>query len=150
MTWKPDITVAAIIADADRFLIVEEQIRGQRVFNQPAGRVEDGESLLAAVVRETLEETAWQFEPEWLLGIYTWHSPTRARSSLRFAFTGRVSAHDSARKLDPPVIAAHWLRREQLQEPSRVLRTPLVLRCIDDYLAGRRLPLAAISDPSSY
>lgn len=148
MTWKPDITVAAIIADADRFLIVEEQIRGQRVFNQPAGRVEDGESLLAAVVRETLEETAWQFEPEWLLGIYPWYSATNARSSLRFAFTGRVSAHDPARKLDPPVLATHWLRREQLQEPSRVLRTPLVLRCIDDYLAGRRLPLAAIVDPS--
>lgn len=146
MTWKPDITVAAIIADADRFLIVEEQIRGQRVFNQPAGRVEDGESLLVAVVRETLEETAWRFEPEWLLGIYTWHSPTRERSSLRFAFIGRVSAHDPARRLDPPVIATHWLRREQLQEPSRALRTPLVLRCIDDYMAGHRLPLTAISE----
>ncbi|MBS0389208.1 MAG: NUDIX domain-containing protein, partial [Proteobacteria bacterium] len=84
MTWKPDITVAAIIADAGRFLIVEEQIRGQRVFNQPAGRVEQGETLLAAVVRETLEETAWRFEPEWLLGVYTWHSPTLERSSLRF------------------------------------------------------------------
>ncbi len=150
MSWKPDITVAAIVADADRFLIVEEQIRGQRVYNQPAGRVEVGETLLAAVVRETLEETAWRFEPEWLLGIYPWHSTTSARSSLRFAYIGRVSAHDLARKLDPPVIATHWLRREQLQEPSRVLRTPLVLRCIDDYLAGRRLPLAAIIDPASY
>ena len=149
MSWKPSITVAAIIADADRFLIVEEQIRGQRVYNQPAGRVEDGESLLAAVVRETLEETAWHFEPEWLLGIYPWRSATPARSSLRFAFTGRVSAHDPARRLDPPVIATHWLRREQLQEPLRTLRTPLVLRCIDDYLAGRRLPLAAINDPGS-
>ena len=92
----------------------------------------------------TLEETAWQFEPEWLLGIYTWHSPRRERSTLRFAFTGRVSAHDPARKLDRPVIAAHWLRREQLLEPSRILRTPLVLRCIDDFLTGRRLPLSAI------
>lgn len=145
MSWKPDITVAAIVADADRFLIVEEQIRGQRVFNQPAGHVEDGESLLAAVARETLEETAWQFEPEWLLGIYTWRSTTSARATLRFAFTGRVSAHDPSRRLDRPVIAAHWLRREQLLEPSRILRTPLVLRCIDDFLAGRRLPLSAIA-----
>jgi 8-oxo-dGTP pyrophosphatase MutT (NUDIX family) len=144
MSWKPDITVAAIVADADRFLIVEEKIRGQRVFNQPAGHVEDGESLLAAVARETLEETAWLFEPEWLLGIYTWRSPTSARSTLRFAFTGRVSAHDPSRTLDRPVIAAHWLRRDQLLEPSRVLRTPLVLRCIDDYLAGQRLPLSAV------
>jgi 8-oxo-dGTP pyrophosphatase MutT (NUDIX family) len=150
MSWKPDITVAAIVADADRFLIVEERIRGQRVFNQPAGRVENGETLLAAVVRETLEETAWHFEPEWLLGIYPWHSTSSARSSLRFAFTGRVGAHEPDRRLDPPVIAAHWLQREQLQEPSRVLRTPLVLQCIDDYLAGRRLPLAAIYSPSSY
>ena len=148
MSWKPDITVAAVIADADRFLIVEEHIRGQRVFNQPAGRVEDGESLLTAVVRETLEETAWRFEPEWFLGVYPWRAAAGGRGSLRFAFTGRVSAHDPARKLDPPVIATHWLRREQLQEPSRVLRTPLVLRCIDDFLAGRRLPLAAINDPS--
>jgi len=145
MSWKPDITVAAIVADADRFLVVEEQIRGQRVFNQPAGRVEDGESLLAAVARETLEETAWTFEPEWLLGIYTWHSPTPGRSTLRFAFSGRVSAHDPSRKLDRPVIAAHWLRREQLLEPSRVLRTPLVIRCIDDYLAGQRLPLSTVA-----
>jgi 8-oxo-dGTP pyrophosphatase MutT (NUDIX family) len=144
MSWKPDITVAAVVSDADRFLIVEEQIRGQRVFNQPAGHVEDGESLLAAVAREALEETAWHFEPEWLLGIYTWHSPTGARSTLRFAFTGRVSAHEPSRRLDRPVIAAHWLRREQLLEPARVLRTPLVLRCIDDYLAGRRLPLSAV------
>jgi len=149
MTWKPDITVAAIVADADRFLIVEEQIRGQRVFNQPAGRVEDGESLLDAVVRETLEETAWRFQPEWLLGVYSWHSPTRERSSLRFAFTGSVSAHDAARRLDPPVIATHWLSVRQLQERSRALRTPLVLRCIDDYLAGRRLPLTAINEAAS-
>ena len=149
MTWKPDITVAAIVADADRFLIVEEQIRGQRVFNQPAGRVEDGESLLDAVVRETLEETAWRFQPEWLLGVYSWHSPTRERSSLRFAFTGSVSAHDAARRLDPPVIATHWLSVRQLQERSRALRTPLVLRCIDDYLAGRRLPLTAINEVAS-
>lgn len=145
MSWKPDITVAAIVADADRFLIVEEQIRGRRVFNQPAGHVEDGESLLAAVARETLEETAWHFEPEWLLGVYCSRSPTSSRSTLRFAFTGRVSAHDPARKLDRPIIATHWLRREQLLEPARTLRTPLVLHCIDDFLAGRRLPLSAIA-----
>ncbi|MGH8252592.1 MAG: NUDIX hydrolase [Steroidobacteraceae bacterium] len=146
MSWKPDITVAAIVADTDRFLIVEEQIRGQRVFNQPAGHVEHGESLLAAVVRETLEETAWQFEPEWLVGIYIWRSPESARSTLRFAFTGRVGGHDPSRKLDRPIIAAHWLRREQLLEPTRILRTPVVLRCIDDFLAGRRLPLSTIND----
>ena len=148
MSWKPDITVAAIVASDGRFLIVEEQIRGQRVFNQPAGRVEAGESLLAAVARETLEETAWNFEPEWLLGVYPWRSTTRPSSSLRFAFTGRVHGHDRGRALDSPIIAAHWLSRDELLAPDRLLRTPLVLRCIDDYLAGQRLPLSAINDPS--
>ena len=71
MSWKPSITVAAVVETGGRFLIVEELIRGRRVFNQPAGRVEAAESLLAAVVRETLEETAWHFEPEWLLGVKT-------------------------------------------------------------------------------
>ena len=148
MSWKPDITVAAIVETDGRFLIVEEQIRGHRVFNQPAGRVESGESLLVAVARETLEETAWHFEPEWLLGVYPWRSATRPGSSLRFAFTGRVHGHDPGRALDSPIVTAHWLSREQLCSPERRLRTPLVLRCIDDYLAGRRLPLSAINDPS--
>ena len=147
MSWKPDITVAAIVEDAGRFLIVEERIRGQRVYNQPAGHVESGENLLAAVVRETLEETAWSFEPEWFLGVYPWHSTGGQRSTLRFAFSGRVHSHEPARRLDAPVIATHWLTRAQLQSPPRALRTPLVLRCIDDYLAGQRLPLTAINDP---
>ncbi len=148
MSWKPDITVAAIVETDGRFLIVEEQIRGHRVFNQPAGRVESGESLLIAVARETLEETAWHFEPVWLLGVYPWRSATRPSSSLRFAFTGRVYGHDPGRALDNPIVAAHWLSRDQLCSPERRLRTPLVLRCIDDYLAGHRLPLTAINDPA--
>ena len=147
MSWKPSITVAAVVETGGRFLLVEELIRGRRVFNQPAGRVEAAESLLAAVVRETLEETGWHFDPEWLLGVYPWRSPVTQRPTLRFAFTGRVHAHEPARPLDSPVIATHWLRREDLLLPSRSLRTPVVMRCIDDYLAGRRLPLTAINDP---
>jgi 8-oxo-dGTP pyrophosphatase MutT (NUDIX family) len=146
MSWKPDITVAAIVEQEGRFLCVEERINGRRVFNQPAGHVEHGEDFLAAVVRETLEETAWQFVPEALLGVYTWHAPGSTRSTLRFAFCGHVHGHDPARTLDVPVLAAHWLTREQLLEPARPLRTPLVIRCIDDYLAGRRLPLAAVAN----
>jgi 8-oxo-dGTP pyrophosphatase MutT (NUDIX family) len=147
MSWKPDITVAAIIETDGRFLLVEERIRGTSVLNQPAGRVEASETLLAAVARETLEETAWHFEPEWLLGVYPWRSPASGSTTLRFAFTGRVHSHEPARTLDAPVIATHWLRREELLVPARTLRTPLVLRCIDDYQSGRRLPLAAINDP---
>ena len=148
MGWKPSITVAAIVETDGRFLLVEERIGGQHVLNQPAGRVEPAENLVAAVVREALEETAWHFEPEWLLGIYPWRSHSSPRSSLRFAFAGRVHAHEPARTLDAPVVAVHWLRREELVRSTLPLRTPLVLRCIDDYLAGRRLPLSAINDPA--
>src|SRR5579863_3484598 len=99
MVWKPDVTVAALIERDGRYLLVEERIRGRMVFNQPAGHLEDGESLVDAVVRETLEETAWRFTPRWLLGIYQWRSP-QGRSTLRFAFTGAVSDFDAGRSLD--------------------------------------------------
>ncbi|HEY1724881.1 MAG TPA: NUDIX hydrolase [Steroidobacteraceae bacterium] len=143
MVWKPDVTVAAIVERDGRFLLVEERIRGRLVLNQPAGHLEDGESLLAAVARETLEETAWHFTPEALLGVYQWRSP-RGHSTLRFAFIGSVRAHEPQRALDPPVIATHWLEREQLLREAARLRTPLVLRCIDDYLGGQRLALDAL------
>ena len=147
MVWKPSITVAAIVETGGRFLLVEESIDGRHVLNQPAGSVEPSESLIAAVIRETLEETAWHFEPEWLLGIYPWRPPHGTGTTLRFAFTGRLHGHEPARVLDEPVVAVHWLRREELLQPPLPLRTPLVMRCIDDYQAGRRLPLTAINDP---
>lgn len=146
MVWKPDVTVAAIVERDQRFLVVEERINNRLVINQPAGHVEDAETLIAAVVRETLEETAWEFEPRWLIGIYLWRHPRSGRTTLRFAFTGEVSAHDPSRELDAPIIAAHWLSRAELQQRGEQLRTPLVLRCIDDYLAGQRLPLDALGN----
>jgi 8-oxo-dGTP pyrophosphatase MutT (NUDIX family) len=145
MSWKPDLTVAAIVERQGRFLLVEERIRGRRVFNQPAGHVEDRETLLAAVVRETLEETAWHFTPEHLLGIYLWRAPVSGHSTLRLAFIGSVTDHDPIRTLDPPVLATHWLTREEILSRSSALRSPLVMRCIEDYLSGRRLPLDAAS-----
>jgi 8-oxo-dGTP pyrophosphatase MutT (NUDIX family) len=143
MVWKPDVTVAAVIERDGRFLLVEERIRGRLVFNQPAGHLEDGESLLDAVARETIEETAWRFAPSALVGIYLWQSP-RGLTTLRFAFTGSIGEFDSGRQLDAPVIATHWLTTEEIHQRSARLRTTLVTRCIDDYLAGRRLPLEAI------
>lgn len=148
MVWKPDVTVAAVIERGERFLLVEERIRGQLVLNQPAGHLEDGEALIDAVVRETLEETAWQFTPEALLGIYQWRSP-RGHTTLRVAFTGSVQGYDPARPLDAPIVTTHWLAREEIAQRSARLRTPLVLRCIEDYLAGRRLPLDALSSEVS-
>jgi 8-oxo-dGTP pyrophosphatase MutT (NUDIX family) len=150
MVWKPDVTVAAIIERSGRFLLVEERIRGRLVLNQPAGHLEDGEALLDAVIRETLEETAWQFTPEALLGVYQWRS-ARGHTTLRFAFTGSVHGYDAARPLDPPIVTTHWLAREEIAQRAARLRTPLVLRCVEDYLGGRRLPLdvlaAASDDP---
>jgi 8-oxo-dGTP pyrophosphatase MutT (NUDIX family) len=144
MVWKPDVTVAAIAERDGQFLLVEERIRGQLVFNQPAGHLEEGETLLQAVVRETLEETGWQFEPQWLLGVYLWRGH-HGHTTLRFAFIGKVDHFEPGRALDPPIIATHWLTREAVAAQTGRLRTPLVLRCIDDYLAGRRAPLASIA-----
>jgi 8-oxo-dGTP pyrophosphatase MutT (NUDIX family) len=144
MVWKPDVTVAAVIERDAHFLLVEERIRGRLVFNQPAGHLEDGESLLEAVVREVREETAWGFTPQWLLGVYQWRSQ-RGHSTLRFAFTGTVRDFDPSRTLDPPVVATHWLSRDEILARTPALRTPLVVRCIDDYQRGVRLPLAALS-----
>jgi 8-oxo-dGTP pyrophosphatase MutT (NUDIX family) len=143
MVWKPDVTVAAIIERDGLFLLVEERIRGRIVINQPAGHVEDGETLESAVRRETLEETAWHLTPQALLGLYLWRSP-RGHSTLRVAFIGTVDGFESHRRLDPPVLRTHWLSRQELAERGPQLRTPLVLRCIDDYLAGQRLPLASL------
>ena len=143
MSWKPDITVAAVVERDGRFLIVEERIATRLVYNQPAGHVEAGEDFLQAVRRETLEETAWHFEPQWLLGIYRWQAPGKPRSTLRFAYAGIVRNHEPQRALDLPVVAAHWLTRAQLMAVPA--RTPLVLQCVDDYLAGVRLPLSAVN-----
>lgn len=143
MVWKPDVTVAALVEREGRFLLVEERIRGRLVLNQPAGHLEDGETLVEAVVRETLEETAWHFAPEHLLGVYQWRSP-RGRSTLRFAFRGSVSGHEPDRPLDSPVVATHWLSRDEILGRAARLRSPLVLRCIEDYERGVRLPLTAL------
>lgn len=150
MSWKPDVTVAAVIEREQKFLLVQERIGGRRVLNQPAGHVEDQESILAAVVREALEETAWEFSPEWLIGVYLWRHPHSGRSTLRFAFSGQVGAHDPSRRLDAPIIATHWLSRAELTERVAEHRTPLVLRCVDDYLSGRRIALEAIAQVAPF
>jgi 8-oxo-dGTP pyrophosphatase MutT (NUDIX family) len=145
MTWRPDLAAAAIVQRDNRFLIVEERIHGALVLNQPAGHVDDGESIIDAVVRETLEETAWHFKPRALLGIYLWRNPDNGHSILRVAITGEVTSHEPHRQLDVPVVAAHWMEREALLAQSAKLRSPLVMRCIDDYLAGRRHDLSALN-----
>lgn len=141
---RPDLTVAAIVERNRQFLLVEERAGNRMVFNQPAGHVERGEQFIDAVVRETLEETAWTFHPEALIGIYLWDHPEQQRSFLRVAFCGRVSGHDPTRRLDRGIERAVWLTREQIVARSARLRSPMVLGCIDDYLAGVRHPLDVV------
>jgi 8-oxo-dGTP pyrophosphatase MutT (NUDIX family) len=146
--WNPDVTVAAVVERDGRFLVVEERIAGRLVLNQPAGHLEDGETLLAAVIRETREETAWRFAPQALVGVYLWRNPDDGRSFLRFAFCGTVDDHQAAQPLDRGIQRALWLSREQLLAQAGRLRTPLVMRCLDDYLLGRRQPLDSVTSLS--
>jgi 8-oxo-dGTP pyrophosphatase MutT (NUDIX family) len=144
MTWKPDVTVAAIAERDGRFLLVEERASGRVVINQPAGHLEDGETFLEAVVRETMEETAWAFEPRAVVGVYVWRPAHMNRTFLRVAFSGELAGHDSARTLDHGILRTRWLSRTELAEPRMRLRSPIVLQCVDDYLAGARYPLSLI------
>jgi len=145
MIWKPHVTVAAIAEHRGQFLLVEERVSGRLMINQPAGHLEQGESLLDAVVRETLEETGWHFSPSALVGVYQWQQPGRDRTFLRFAFCGSVSDHDARRPLDAGIVRTLWLPREHLAGRQGQLRGPMVLASIDDYLRGERHPLSLVS-----
>ena len=146
MNDRPHITVAAVIEREGRFLLVEEHSGGRMVLNQPAGHLETGESLLEAVIRETQEETGWRFAPTDLLGIYQWASLENNVTYLRFCFTGQCLEHDSLQALDTGIIRTWWLTRNELAERVAQHRSPLVLRCIDDYDIGKRYPLELYAD----
>ncbi|HED32820.1 MAG TPA: NUDIX hydrolase [Gammaproteobacteria bacterium] len=144
--WKPHTTVAAIIERDNRFLMVEEICSGKVVYNQPAGHLDPDESLLEAAIRETREETAWEFRPEYISGIYRWQQPHTERSYLRVAFAGSCYNHQQTQPLDEGIIKAVWLSREALAAEPEKLRSPMVLLCIDDYLKGKQYPLELLTD----
>lgn len=146
MIWKPHATVAAIIEHDNKFLMVEELIDGKHVFNQPAGHLEPGESLLDAVIRETQEESAWQFVAEAVTGIYLWKHPENGETYLRIAICGSCKNHDANQPLDEGILAAVWKSRDELAGEPQKLRSPMVINCIDDYLAGNRFPLDMLVD----
>jgi 8-oxo-dGTP pyrophosphatase MutT (NUDIX family) len=145
MIWKPSVTVAAVIERGGRFLFVEERIDGRLVLNQPAGHLDPGESLVAACRREVLEETAHDFEPRSLVGVYRWHYAAKDVTFLRFSFAGEAGAFYKDRKLDQEIVALHWLTRDELAARKSDHRSPLVQKCVDDYLAGMRFPLDIFS-----
>jgi phosphatase NudJ len=149
--WSPSVTVAAVVEHAGRYLLVEEHTPEGLRLNQPAGHLDPGESLLQAVVRETLEETARDFRPQALLGMYQarFQRPGQDVSYLRFAFCGTVGEAIAGRVLDTPIVRTLWLGADELRAQAARHRSPLVMRCVDDHLAGRRYPLAALlADPS--
>lgn len=138
-----EITVAALVRRASDFLVVEEQIHGGRVINQPAGHVEPGETIIEAVVRETREETARHFTPTGLIGMY-YLPHDDGRTTLRFAFCGEVDDQPLDQPLDDAIIAARWLSLDELVACDN-LRSPLVLQSIRDFEAKPILALDRIA-----
>lgn len=151
--WKPNVTVAAIVEQEGRFLLVEENTADGLRLNTPAGHLDPGESPIAACTREVLEETAYDFEPTALVGMYL-NRFTRTRTGddityLRFAFTGKVGAHHAWRGLDDGIVRTVWMTPAELHASAARHRSPLVLRSIQDYLAGQRAPLSLIHTDAS-
>ena len=144
--WQPHVVVAAIVEREGRYLIVEEFIAGELRLNQPAGHWEQGETLLEAVRRETLEEAAWEIEPRGFLGAYVWHPNSLPYPFVRFAFIAEALRHHPDRSLDQGIVRALWLTPDELQARRAEWRSPSVMQCIEDHRAGRCFPLDMIRE----
>jgi 8-oxo-dGTP pyrophosphatase MutT (NUDIX family) len=151
--WRPSVTVAAIIEHDGRFLLVEEETSHGLKLNNPAGHLEPGETPAEGAAREALEETTWHFRPTGLVGVYLSRFIKKATGEdityMRFAFCGELGARDVARQLDRGIVRTLWMTPEEIRANADRLRSPLVLRCMEEYLAGVRYPLSAVyCDPS--
>lgn len=148
--WQPDVTVACVVERDGRLLMVEEEVQGRRVLNQPAGHLEPDESLFAAALRETLEETGWHVQLTAFIGAYQWKAPLHpdgsgGRHYLRMAFAAEPVQHEATRVLDEGIIQALWLTPKELAADAQRHRSPLVWRVVEHFLAGSRYPLAALT-----
>ncbi|WP_339488497.1 NUDIX hydrolase [Pseudomonas sp. EL_65y_Pfl2_R95] len=146
MSWQPHITVATVVEDNGRFLLVEEHAEGRQVFNQPAGHLEANESLGQAALRETLEETGWEVELTAVTGIYLYTAPSNGVTYQRVCFAAKPVAYHPELPLDDGIIGPQWLTRDELAVQPERWRSELVLRCIDDYLSGERFALSLLRD----
>lgn len=141
MIWTPHATVATIVEQDGRFLFVDEMADGRRVLNQPAGHVDEHESILDAALRETIEETGWEVEITGLVGIYTYTAPHNQVTYYRFCYAARPLREIPDAQLDHDIIGPVWLSLEELNARRDQWRSPLVIKCVQDYLAGRLFPL---------
>jgi phosphatase NudJ len=153
--WRPSVTVAAVIERDGRFLMIEEETSEGLKINNPAGHLDPGETPAEGCAREALEETAWHFRPTALLGVYISRFQRSITGEdityLRFAFTGELGDHVPGRALDHGIVRTLWMSADELRATADRHRSPLVLRCLEDYLQGQRFPLGAVyCDPSIY
>lgn len=146
MRFTPHVTVATVVENQGRFLLVEETADGRAVFNQPAGHLEADESLMQAAIRETLEETGWDVELTAVTGIYLYTAPSNGVTYQRVCFAAKALQQRDNYQLDDGIIGPQWLTRDELAAQPERWRSELVLRCIDDYLSGERFPLALLRD----
>ncbi len=151
--WKPSVTVAAIIERGGKFMLVEEETAEGLKLNNPAGHLDPGESLISACAREALEETTHRFTPTALVGVYMSRLQRAATGEdityLRFAFCGDLGEAQPGTRLDHGIVRTLWMTPEEIRASAERHRSPLLLRCMEDYLAGQRLPLQLLyTDPS--
>ncbi|GGJ84358.1 NUDIX hydrolase [Pseudomonas matsuisoli] len=144
MNWHAHVTVATVIEQAGRFLLVEETKAGRKVLNQPAGHLEPDEALVDAAVRETLEETGWHVRIDGIVGIGLYKAPSNGVTYYRTTFHATPLAHDPAYELDADIDRALWLSLDEIRAESSRLRSPMVLEAIEQYLTGHRYPLSMI------
>lgn len=147
MAWEPHVTVAVVVERDGRFLVVEESAeQGRVVYNQPAGHVEKGETMEQAAVREALEETGWDVRLTGFLGLYVYTPPLdRDLTYYRACYRAEAVTHHADHTLDEGILQAVWLTRDELAACGR-LRSPLVLKCVDDAAAGVDFPLGIVHE----